>query len=355
MSRAPRDLRMLRVIANEATGIWDLSENPPDRRVNYEAIGQACVEGGCFVTCAAGESAKAADMYHPDLAEFLMADPPEYSRLWSIVEDVRALHDRGIPCVTTGQDWPTFMWQSAANVIVYQQALDEFDAILVPDTERHVFPHVTRTPAYHWMRPSEMCRYMHDRPYPDGPRDLIAIVRFHEQHVGCSWGGSIQNYLVAKPILEAFPELTGWALCAMWDCDIDPYLVHMGIQDRFLPPTPEFRPWEEAAELLSRTKLAIHMEYPSTRSQFLVECAACGVPIVTTRYPDSAALLSVPHQLVNDNAIDEAVHVGMGYLTNDEDWLMESKRLFAVSKRFDIDDNLALLRRIIARFKEEHP
>ena len=196
---------------------------------------------------------------------------------------------------------------------------------------------------------------MMGRDRPDGERDLIVIVRSAAERPHTPCAGTPFNYLVLREILKRFPQYTGWAVAPLTRIRVDPFLNYFGLTDKMVPFIREFRPWEESIELLSRSKLAIHMEGITSRSNFLLECAACGVPAITTDLPESANFLGIKHGIPNELAFTEAVATGRNLLEDSTLWRMESERLFKASKVDILAQCEWTLRKIIDDYRKANP
>lgn len=361
------DLRILWVPPCEPGYLWDITDNPDWRRCNHEILGQLCCAGGGFFQCDFTYVDQAVAQCAPDIGIFLLPNPAQHyvdspapdslEAIADIRRAIYALHERGVPVATVLSDYGGDILHAPTTVAVaYAKLLDNFDAILAStNVMRRAMPYFTNTPTYDWREPSELCLRMLGRPRPDRPRDLIAMVRHAAELPYHARGGTIHNYVVLKALLERFPQYTGFCVGPLGTSDgveTDEYLEHLGIADKVMPPIREFRPWEESIELLSRSKLAIHMEGEDTRSNFLYEAAACGVPIVTTRLPIAAQYLNVGQDTIDEWAIPEAIATGMELLSDETCWERESRRLFAVSKSLDLDMSRHTLHSIIQRYEE---
>lgn len=340
--------------------IWDFSDGPEYRRTHVEVTTQLCQgEGGGWWTCDMAYAAEAADQCKPDIAITLLADFDTDSTAPAEMQEriCDQLHERSIPVVTMLMDSACFMAGPSVACIALAKALAKFDAIVTINVElRDALHHFTDTPAYVWIEGSEVCRRMQHREYPEGERNLIAMVRFHSERPNWRWSGSIYNYMVLKGILDRFPNYTAFAI-APGPAGPDPFLDYLGIADRVIPPAPgdEFRPWDDSIALLCRSKLAIHMDAGATRSHFLVEAAACGVPAITNALPHSARYLGQGGAVPTEWAFDEAILLATRLLTDKSRWRRASESVFQLSKNCGMASQRWALESIIANYKEEHP
>lgn len=340
--------------------IWDETANAPDRRQYYEINAGLCQgDGGLFITSDYEMVPQALAQYPLDVAMFMLPIcrvEHEHERIPDVIQAVQACQAARVPAVTVmADDCEPSLHGHSNNAVEYVKMLNQFDALLTPGDEiHHGMGYIATPPRYRWTAASEVCRMMKDQPYPDGARDLIVFVRHHAEHAGCSWGGTIHNYYVLKALLEAFPQYTGVALCPMREFDSDVYLDFLGIADRVLPATKDYRPWEEIIHILSRSKLAVHMEFGPTRSQFLLECAACGVPIIGTNTPQSARFLGVG-DTHSGWMFEPVITAGMTYLSDQSLWDIESHRLFMMAKARDLTLAKRTLDRILQKYREDHP
>jgi len=358
------DLRVLHVQAfppHQHGTWWDLTSFPEDHRCHWGVSAAVSLEGGFWGECDLAYVRETAQACNPQLIYLGFPDAwtnahlPEVPRLHMAID---AAHSLGLPVLSYLEpDQLDFLFSDSALAVEFTKLLDKLDGILVcADGPMALLPHITSTPLYWWERCSEVCRQLAGSPYPDGPRDLIAVVAFHSGWPGRRCGGTIHNYLVLKPLLERHPDLTLWALKGLHGTE-DPYIDYLGLRGRCLPAysySRGLRPWRDIIAMLHRTKLAVHLEAYDSRSQFLLECAACGVPCVTNACPQAAKYLEIGRQVRTMWDIGAAIEYGSLLLDDHIAWETESRRLFAASKANDITMTDRIFRAVIARGIQPH-
>ena len=342
---------------------WDLTDGSEDRKTSIEVVTHLCRDGGWWIGCGYTNVLELLDAHsqQPHMALFPLGQERsqrQYDGMKDMVEVVKQIQQRGIPCCTNLEDEHCW-WLMGPNdgALATIGALDCFDGIWAwSSTLYGVLGHVTTAPRYLWHLPSETAIRMHDQPYPDGPRDLLLVSRLPaDGYPGSGVGGTIPNLLAVKKLLEAHPELKLASIGNNRSGSMDSFATYLGLDAHYVEYQHGWRTWDDLIALAKRGVLGIHLERYQTVSKFVVDCAACGVPVISCDHAISTEYLGVLSTVRHWTDIDEAVVLAERYLNDPVMWEEESRRLFAVAKTADLTMTERMIDTILARFKEAHP
>ena len=332
---------------------WDVAADDPSRRTHTEI--NACLFPGQRTGFSGSRGAvEALDIYHPDFVITLLpweAHPVECrAHMLALGRECRR---RGIIATIQLDDiHGSFLNAEQEFMFWCFDMFDQYDALLCHyDYMLQTCKRLTSTPAYRWRAASELCRQLHDKPYPDGERDLISVRVNHRGAPERASKGAAHSILVAAELVRRFPDYTFHVCTAgadpqnLIDIREDRLLSRLGLTETMLMPAFPFD-WHNLAAALTRSKLVVNLDGSQVRGQFNYEAAACGTPIIATDVPQSSQDLGIG--VSSALCMDDALELGTQWLSDPISWDVESRRVHALSKQYTMGATRRVVGQIFA-------